>query len=274
LSGGSAFGLDVATGVRKFLYEKKIGFPTRAANVPIVPGAILYDLQIGGKPEIWPTADCGYRAAVAATDGPVGEGNVGAGAGATVGKSGGAGGPMKSGIGTASITMPDGLVVGALVAVNAVGDIIDPATGKVIAGVRTLDGKGLADSRKILRAGRPLGAQPGQNTTIGVVATNARLTKVEATKVAQMAHDGLARTIYPAHTMGDGDTIFAIATATRGGSSVVDDPNAEHAGAAVRDDVSRIGALGAEMIAEAVIRAVRQATTIPGYPAARDISAP
>jgi L-aminopeptidase/D-esterase-like protein len=123
--------------------------------------------------------------------------------------------------------------------------------------VRTTDGKGLADSRKILRAGRPLSAQPGQNTTIGVVATNARLTKVEATKVAQMAHDGLARTIYPAHTMGDGDTIFAIATGSNNNS-----------------DVSRIGALGAEMMADAVIRAVRQATGIPGYPAARDISAP
>lgn len=255
LSGGSAFGLDVATGVRKYLYEKKIGFPTRAANVPIVPGAILYDLSVGGKPEIWPTADCGYRAAQAASDGPVAEGNVGAGAGATIGKSGGGGGPMKSGIGTASITMPDGLIVSALVAVNAVGDIIDPATGKVVAGVRTLDGKGLADSRRILRAGQPLSAQPGQNTTIGVVATNARLTKVEATKVAQMAHDGLARAIYPAHTMGDGDTIFAIATGSIG-----------------NNDVSRIGALGAEMIADAIVRAVRAATGIPGYPAARDLT--
>jgi L-aminopeptidase/D-esterase-like protein len=257
LSGGSAFGLDVATGVRKFLYEKKIGFPTRAANIPIVPGAILYDLNVGGKPEIWPTADCGYRAAQTATDGPVAEGNVGAGAGATVGKSGGGGGPMKAGIGTASITMPDGLVVAAIVAVNAVGDIVEPATGRVIAGVRTPDGKGLADSRKILRQGRPLAAQPGQNTTIGVVATSARLTKVQATKVAQMAHDGVARAIYPAHTMGDGDTMFAIATGTTGDG-----------------DVSRIGALGAEMIAEAIVRAAREATSIPGYPAARDISAP
>ena len=257
LSGGSAFGLDVATGVRKFLYEKKIGFPTRAANVPIVPGAILYDLNVGERPDVWPTADCGYRAAQAATDGAVAEGNVGAGAGATIGKSGGGGGPMKAGIGSASITMQDGLVVAALVAVNAVGDVIDPATGKVIAGVRTADGKGLADSRKILRSGRPLSAQPGQNTTIGVVATNARLTKVQATKVAQMAHDGLARAIYPAHTMGDGDTIFAIATGSNN-----------------NDDVSRIGALGAEMMAEAVVRAVRQATSIPGYPAARDISTP
>jgi L-aminopeptidase/D-esterase-like protein len=254
LSGGSAFGLDVATGVRKYLFEKKIGFPTRAANVPIVPGAILYDLNVGEKPEIWPTADCGYRASQSASDGPVAEGNVGAGAGATIGKSGGGGGPMKGGVGTASITLPDGLVVAALVAVNAVGDIVDPATGKVVAGVRSADGKGLADSRKILRGGQPVNAQPGQNTTIGVVATNARLTKVQATKVAQMAHDGLARAIYPAHTMGDGDTIFALAT-----------------GAIAGADVSRIGALGAEMIAEAVVRAAREATGIPGYPAARDL---
>jgi len=254
LSGGSAFGLDVATGVRQYLFEKKIGYPTRAANVPIVPGAILYDLNIGDKPEIWPTADCGYRASQSASDGPVAEGNVGAGAGATIGKSGGGGGPMKGGMGTASITLADGLVVAALVAVNAVGDVVDPASGKVVAGVRSADGKGLADSRKILRGGRTVDAQPGQNTTIGVVATNARLTKVQAAKVAQMAHDGLARAIYPAHTMGDGDTIFALAT-----------------GAIAGADVSRVGALGAEMIAEAVVRAAREATGIPGYPAARDL---
>lgn len=255
LSGGSAFGLDVSTGIRKYLYEKKVGFDTRVAKVPIVPGAILYDLNVGGRPEIWPTADCGYRAALAATDGPVAEGNVGAGAGATVGKSGG-GGPMKGGLGTASIVMPDGLVVAALVAVNAMGDVIDPATGKVVAGVRTADGRGLADARTLLRAGRPTRTLPGQNTTIGVVATSARLTKTEATKVAQMAHDGLARAIYPAHTMGDGDTIFAVATGV------------QQTGDA---DVSRIGALGAEMMADAIVRAVRQATGLPGYPAARDL---
>ena len=254
LSGGSAFGLDVATGVRRYLYEKAIGFETRVAKVPIVPGAILYDLNVGGHPEIWPTADCGYRAATAATDGAVAEGNVGAGAGATIGKSGG-GGAMKAGIGTASIMMGDGLVVAALVAVNALGDIVDPATGKVVAGQRTPDGRGLADSRKVLRAGGLPQALPGQNTTIGVVATNARLTKTQATKVAQMAHDGLARAIYPAHTMADGDAIFALATGRQSGDA----------------DVSRIGALAAEMVADAIVRAARQATGIPGYPAARDL---
>jgi L-aminopeptidase/D-esterase-like protein len=256
LSGGSAFGLDVATGVRKYLYERKIGFETRAAKVPIVPGAILYDLGIGNRPEIWPTAECGYRAAAAATAGPVEEGNIGAGAGATIGKTGG-GGAMKGGLGTASIAVPAGahtLIVGAIVAVNAVGDVIDPRTGNVVAGVRTPDGKGLADARRLLRAGAPAPVKAGQNTTIGVIATNARLTKVQATKVAQMAHDGLARAIYPAHTMGDGDAIFAMAT-----------------GRIDNSDVSRIGALAAEAMADAIVRAAQTATGIPGFPAARDL---
>lgn len=256
LSGGSAFGLDVAAGVRKYLFERKIGFETRAARVPIVPGAILYDLGVGNKPEIWPTSDCGYRAATAATTGPIAEGNVGAGAGATVGKTGG-GGAMKGGLGTASIAAPAGsetLIVGAIVAVNAVGDIIDPQNGTVVAGVRTPDGKRLADARKLLRLGTAAPVKPGQNTTIGVVATNARLTKAQATKVAQMAHAGLARTIYPAHTMGDGDVIFALST-----------------GQLDTAEVSRIGALAAEAMAEAILRAVRQAKGIPGFPAASDL---
>jgi L-aminopeptidase/D-esterase-like protein len=258
LSGGSAFGLDVATGVRKYLYERKIGFETRVAKVPIVPGAILFDLGVGNRPDIWPTADCGYRAATSATNGPVTEGNVGAGAGATVGKTGGGGGPMKGGLGTAHIDVPGGpnvgLVVGAIVAVNAVGDIVDPNTGRVVAGVLTENGKGLADARKLLRGGRAPDTNPAQNTTIGVVATNARLTKAQATKVAQMAQDGLARAIYPAHTMGDGDVVFALAT-----------------GVIETSDVSRIGALAADVMAEAIVRAVRAATSLPGYPAARDI---
>ena len=254
LSGGSAFGLDAASGVMRYLEERGIGYETRAGKVPIVPAAVLFDLGIGGKPQIRPNADCGYRAAGAATDGNVMEGNVGAGAGATVGKYGG-GGAMKAGIGTASITMQGGLVVAALVAVNAVGDIIDPSTGQVVAGVRTPDGKGLADARKLLRAGVLARAAPGQNTTIGVVATNARLQKVQATKMAQMAHDGLARAISPAHTPGDGDTIFALATGA-------------HTAPA---DVGLIGALAAEMVAEAVVRAALEATGIAGYPAARDL---
>ena len=258
LAGGSAFGLDVATGVRRYLYERQIGFETRVAKVPIVPGAIIFDLGVGGRPEIWPDADCGYRAASAATTGRIAEGNVGAGAGATVGKSGGGGGPMKGGLGTASVSIPAGpgatLIVAAIVVVNAVGDVIDPNTGAVVAGVRTADGKGLADARKLLRTGRPAPARPGENTTIGVIATNAQLTKVQATKIAQMAHDGLARAIYPAHTMGDGDTMFALAT-----------------GATTYSDVSRIGALGADVMAEAIVRAARAAEGLAGYPAARDL---
>jgi L-aminopeptidase/D-esterase-like protein len=261
LAGGSAFGLDAATGVVRYLEERGIGFDVRVAKVPIVPAAILIDLWVGGKPSVRPTAECGYLAAKAATDGPVAEGNVGAGAGATVGKLAGLERGMKAGIGTASITLPHGLTVAALVAVNAAGDVIDPATGRVVAGVRTPDGKGLADARALLRSGE-LGRSPlprsGEHTTIGVVATNAALDKAQATKVAQMAHDGLARAISPVHTPVDGDTIFALATGRRGG-----EPN-----------VLLIGALAAEVTAEAVVRAARQAEGIPGYPAARDLTAP
>lgn len=255
LAGGSAFGLDAASGVMRWLEEHDIGFDVRVAKVPIVPAAILFDLGVGNA-KIRPTADCGYRAAAAATIGPVAEGDVGAGAGATVGKLLGAGRAMKGGIGTASITLPDGLVVSALVAVNAVGDVIDPATGAVVAGVRTADGKGLADARKLLRAGTlRADGRPGENTTIGVVATNARLAKAQATKVAQMAHDGFARAIAPVHTMNDGDTIFSLATGTLS-----------------RDgDVTIIGALAADVMAEAIVRAVRASKGAPGFPAVRDL---
>ena len=254
LSGGSAFGLDVATGVRQFLYERKVGFDAR---VPIVPGAIIFDLNVGNRPDIWPTADCGYRAAVSASTGPVQEGNVGAGAGATVGKTPGAGGPMKGGLGTALIEVPAGssvLKVGALIVVNAVGDVTDPRSGGLIAGVLTPDGTRMADARALLRRGASAPPRAGQNTTVGIVATNARLTKAQATKIAQMAQDGLARAIYPAHTMGDGDVVFALAT-----------------GEIDNSEVSRIGALAADAVAEAIVRAVRAATSIPGVPAARDI---
>ena len=255
LAGGSAFGLDAATGAVRFLEERGIGYETRSAHIPIVPAAILLDLGVGDAPEIRPTADCGYRAAMAATTGDIAEGNVGAGAGATIGKLRGAGRAMKGGLGTASIRLENGLTVAALVAVNAVGDVIDPATGQIVAGVRTEDGRGLADARRLLRAGEVTGSGPAENTTIGVVATNARLTKPQATKIAQMAHDGYARAIVPVHTPFDGDTIFAIGTGTW------------------NDAVSlvTIGALAADVMAEAIVRAATQATGIPGYPAARDL---
>ena len=250
-----AFGLDAASGVVRYLEERGIGFDVRVAKVPIVPAAILFDLAIGDA-KIRPTAECGYQAALAASTAPVQEGNIGAGAGATVGKLTGMGRAMKAGIGTAALTLPNGLTVAALVAVNAAGDVIDPTTGQVIAGVRSEDGKGLADSRALLKAGTLRRQQGGQNTTLGVVATNARLTKVQATKVAQMAHDGFARAISPVHTPLDGDTIFAIAT-----------------GAHTQDvDLLTVGALAAEVMAEAIVRAARTATGIPKYPAARDLS--
>ncbi len=243
LSGGSAFGLDAASGVMRYLDERKIGFKIANTQVPIVPAAILMDLGFGGKPEVRPGPDCGYRAATAATTDAVAEGNVGAGAGATVGKLGEPRRPMKAGIGSAALVLPDGLVVAALVAVNAVGDVIDPATGKVIAGVRTADGKGLADARLLLRSGATFTARPGENTTLGVVATNATLTKAQARKVAQMAHDGYARAISPIHTPADGDTIFTLATAARPGEP----------------DILRIGALAADVMSEAIVRAALSA---------------
>ena len=256
LSGGSAFGLDAATGVVRYLEERDIGYDTRVARVPIVPAAILFDLGIG-DPTVRPTADCGYQASEAATTGPVGEGNIGAGAGATIGKTGGPGRAMKGGLGSAAVTMPSGLVVAALVAVNAVGDVIDPATGQVVAGVRTEDGERLADARLLLRAGASARGRPGENTTIGVVATNAQLTQAQATVMAQMAHDGLARAIAPAHTPNDGDAIFALATGLH-----IEPPR-----------LATIGALAADVMAEAIVRAIRAATGIPGYPAARDLRA-
>jgi L-aminopeptidase/D-esterase-like protein len=258
LSGGSAFGLDAAQGLVRWLEEKNIGYDVRVAKVPIVGAAILFDLPMAGKPQIRPTADCGYRAAQAASTNPVEQGTVGAGAGATVGKFGGQGRSMKGGLGSASIRMPNGLVVAAIVATNSVGDIIDPYTGQVVAGVRGPDGKTLLDARKIIRSGamfeRP---RPAENTTIGLVATNAKLTKAQVTKVAQMADDGYARSIVPAHTVGDGDTIFALAT----GKLVLEgEPN-----------VTLIGALAAEAMADAVLASVRNATGVPNIPAVRDL---
>ena len=256
LAGGSAFGLDAASGVMRYLDERKIGFPTQYGAVPIVPAAILFDLGVGDA-HVRPTADCGYAAAKAATDGPVPQGNVGAGAGATVGKLLGMDRAMKGGVGSAAITLPGGLTVAALVAVNAFGDIVDPATGRVVAGVRTPDGRGLADARDLIRSGAIQKNPIGENSTIGVVATNARLTKAQATKVAQMAHDGLARAIAPVHSMNDGDTLFALATG-RGAPTA---------------DVNVVGALAADVVAEAVLNAVRQATGLPGLPALRDLAA-
>ncbi len=264
LSGGSAFGLATADGVMRYLESEGIGYRVGPFRVPIVPAAILFDLGVAGVGAPRPGPDCGYAAAARAGRHPVRRGNVGAGAGATVGKLGGAARAMKGGIGTASIRRRDGLVVGALIAVNAVGDIVDPGTGRVVAGVRALGG-GLADARRLLLdedppedgAGAGTGPLPGANTTIGVVAVNADLSQAEAARVARMAHDGLARTIYPVHTPSDGDTLFALAT-----------------GGGPEAPVGRIGALAAEVVARAVLDAVRSAASLPGIPAARDLPRP
>jgi L-aminopeptidase/D-esterase-like protein len=254
LSGGSAFGLDTATGAMHYLEERGIGYNVGVARVPIVPAAILFDLGVG-DPKIRPDAEAGYKACKAASASMPAEGNVGAGAGATVGKLFGMSRAMKSGVGTSAIKL-DGLTVGAIVAVNAVGDVFDPATGKIIAGARTKDGKSLVNSMASLLRGEPLPSMlAGTATTIGVVATDVVLTKVQATKVAQMAHDGLARTINPVHTAYDGDTIFALASGRS--SKLV--------------NVTLIGALAAEAMAQAVVRAVRAARGIAGFPSASEL---
>jgi len=255
LTGGSAFGLDVGTGVMTFLEEKNIGYKTSAGVVPIVPAAVIFDLPFIGASKARPTADCGYKAAAGATTGPVAEGNVGAGAGATIGKINGGRTAMKAGIGSAAIALPNGLIVGALVAVNAVGDVIDPSSGAVVAGARNAGGK-LADARRVLRAGsQATTPRPGENTTIGVVATNAKLTKPQAARMALMADDGLARALFPSHTIGDGDTVFALATGAWSGAA----------------DVSTVGALAADVMSEAIVRAAVMAKSAGGLPAAADL---
>jgi len=259
LTGGSAFGLEAAGGVMRYLEEHKIGFNTGVARVPIVPAAVLFDLALG-QSNVRPDAQMGYQACLNASSHPPAQGNFGAGAGASVGKIFGMQAAMKSGIGTASVQIGGGVVVGALAAVNAFGDVIDPSNGQILAGARPLqagpfrlgEAGTFANTLSVMKTlvGRAiLTLAERSNTVIGVVAVNARLTKAEASKVAQMAQDGLARTIRPAHTMLDGDTIFALATGGR------------------RADVSLIGAFAAEAFAQAIIQAVRHAAPAGGLPA-------
>ena len=255
LSGGSAYGLEAATGVVKYLEEKGLGYGMGQMIVPIVPAAILFDLGVGDW-KIRPNAESGYQASVVASSGRVEEGNVGAGAGATIGKMFGQKSAMKSGIGTASIRVgKTGIVVAAIVAVNAVGDVIDPKTGKIIAGARNPDGPGFMDSMAKMREGYRVELPAGRNTTIGVVATNVAFDKAQITKIAQMAHDGLARTINPVHTPGDGDTLFAVATGAI-------PAKAAH---------GAIGGLAAEAMSEAVLRAIKSAKGLPGLPSYTDL---
>jgi len=257
LSGGSVFGLDAASGVVRYLDEHGIGFKVGPLVVPIVPAAILFDLGVG-DPKIRPTAESGYKACQAATSGKVEEGNVGAGAGATVGKLFGMKQAMKSGLGTASMQLGNtGIMVGAIVAVNAVGDVYDPKVGKIIAGARKPGGSGFLDTIAQMRDGQPVQWLAGAHTNLGVVATNASFEKVQMTKIAQMAHDGLARCVNPTHTPNDGDTIFAVATGA----------------ITARADHGTIGALAAEAMSQAILRAVMNAHGLPGLPSYRDLNA-
>jgi L-aminopeptidase/D-esterase-like protein len=260
LAGGSAFGLAAATGVARALEERGVGFDVGVARVPIVPAAALFDLSIG-RADIRPDATAGARALAAATAGPVAQGCVGAGTGATIGKSAGLAWCVKSGLGSASaLTEPaaGGFTIGALVAVNAVGDIYDPETGQFVAGARHPSGQGW------LRAHAPPQGNlfPGANTTLAVVATDAPLNKADLTKLAQMAHDGFALAIRPAHTPFDGDIVFALATA----------PGAATAAACAPLLLAQLGALAVQTIARSIVRAVRAATTLANVPALRDIS--
>jgi len=256
LSGGSGFGLDVGTGVTRYLEEKGLGVHLAGAVVPQVAGAILFDLELGDN-HFRPDAEAGYHAATSATSGPVAEGNVGAGAGASVGKLFGMKSAMKTGLGTASQRVGNtDIFVGAIVAVNAVGDVYNPATGRIVAGARDLEHGGFLNTVEQLKKGYglELPAQSTTNTTIAVVATNARLDRVQITKIAQMAHDGMARAINPVHTLWDGDTIFSAAT----GKS---DTHVNH---------SALGAVAAEVLATAIVRVATQATSLANLPASRD----
>ena len=260
LAGGSAWGLAAADGVVRWLEERGVGLDVRFGRLPIVPGAVLFDLPVGDA-RIRPDAASGYAACEAASTAAPAEGNVGAGAGALVGKLFGAQHAMKGGIGTASVKV-GGVTVGALIACNALGDVLDPDTGELLAGSRTDDGRALRDTRRsLLRGELPKPLLAGTNTTIGVIATDAVLTKVQAQRLAAVAHDGLARAINPVHTMSDGDTLFALAT----GRVALED---EAPGMTV------LSTMAAEVAAQATVRAVLAARAIAtaelSIPAARD----
>ena len=254
LTGGSAFGLAAADGVMRFLRDRGIGFPTGGGPVPIVPGAVLYDLGLGGNS--YPDADDGAAAAAAASTAIPEEGSVGAGAGATVGKMLGMGQAMKGGIGTAGYRFDDGTVVAAIIAVNCRGDVRDPATGRIVAGARREDG-GFVNAEAAILGGATGAPNPAENTTIGLVATNRTLTKAQCNRLAGVAHDGLARAVVPAHTYYDGDTLFAMATGTQGPVG--------------RSDTDRLDVAAAAAVAESILRAVRLATGVSGIPSAAEL---
>jgi L-aminopeptidase/D-esterase-like protein len=251
LTGGSAFGLDVGSGIMRYLEERRVGFPYGGAVVPIVAGAVLFDLNIG-RSDVRPGADAGYRACQAAKSGRVAQGSVGAGTGASVAKTLTVKRALKGGIGTASERLGQ-VIVAALVAVNAFGDIVDPATGALVAGPRGEPGR-FRDSMDLVHEAGAAAMLPLTNTTIGVVATNAALTKTQATGVAQMAHDGIARTVRPAHTPGDGDALFVLATGDIAGP--------------VNHGI--VGAFAARAVERAVLAAIREAKGLAGVPSAAE----
>lgn len=254
LAGGSAFGLAAADGVMRWLEEHGHGFDVRVARVPIVPAAVIFDLAIG-RADRRPDAAAGYAACTAANAGPVAEGNVGAGTGATVGKMLGYQYGMKGGLGAASRRIGNDVIVAALAVVNAAGDIVDPKTGQIIAGARRADGQGFANIMETVAGSGTTSRESwgGRNTTLGVVATNVGLTKAGATKLAQMAQTGLARAIRPVHTPIDGDVVFGLSLGNQSG------------------EPSSIGALAADVLSEAIVRAVRAAETLYEMPAIKDL---
>lgn len=254
LSGGSAFGLDAAGGVMRWLEQQGAGLPVGTVRVPIVPAAVLFDLGAGDA-SVRPDAAAGLAACAAAGAQPLPAGSRGAGAGATVGKLWGLAHAMKGGVGGAS-AKAGGITVAAVVAVNALGDVIDPAGGRVLAGSRAADGRTARHTTpSFLRGDLPAALAAGMATTIGIIGTDAQLDKAQCTRLALCGHDGLARCIDPVHTQFDGDTLFALAT---GASGLPGDPVV-------------LGALAAHVVAQAVLDAVRQATGLPQFPSARDL---
>ncbi|MBI2868172.1 MAG: P1 family peptidase [Chloroflexi bacterium] len=256
LSGGSSFGLDAAGGVMRYLEERHIGFPVGTARIPIVSAAVIFDLGIGSA-TARPSPKDGYRACREASAAMIEEGSVGAGTGATVGKALGRKRAVKGGIGTASRRLSRGTVVGALAVVNALGDVVEPTTGEKVAGPRRADGAGFEDTVALMASGRWTRRVRGANTTLAIVATDAPLTKDQANKLAQMAQDGIARAIRPAHTMYDGDVVFALATGTSPAHS----------------EVTALGAVAAEVVAEACVRGVQRAGGLAGVPAVSELVA-
>jgi L-aminopeptidase/D-esterase-like protein len=256
LAGGSAFGLDAASGVVKYLEQKGIGHPTSAVPVPIVPAAILFDLALG-DPTIRPDSHAGYQACLEASSAPAAEGNVGCGAGATVGKLLGRERAMKGGLGSASRRW-ENIVVAALAAVNALGNVLDSKTGRLLAGVRTEDGRALLGVEECLKVPYRRSVMPSaENTTLVVVGTNARFDKAGMTKIAQMCHDGFARAVNPVHLPFDGDVAFALST-----------------GQIEEASLAQVGAIAAEVTARAIARAVVMAAGVEGFPAFRDLPQP